>query len=125
MKKFFLVPLLLIYINCSTAIVDFNTENKVELNKTIVELKEIASNNQYEELDKYFLPTFKNSFVLRQLKQYDLSKFNLVFSEPSFEKNGKVKNVMIMNYASESIYFDITWKLEDNVWKVLDVSERS
>lgn len=125
MKKFFLVPLLLIYINCSTAIVDFNTENKMELNKTIVELKEIVSNNQYEKLDKYFLPTFKNSFVLKQLKQYDLSKFNLVFSEPNFEKNGKVKNVMIMNYASESIYFDITWKLEDNMWKVLDVSERS
>ena len=125
MKKFFLVPLLLIYINCSSAIVGFNTENKEELNKTIVELKEIASKNQYEELKKYFLPTFKNSIVLSQLGQYDLSKFNLVFSEPSFEKNGKAKSVMIMNYASESIYFDITWKLENNIWKVLDVSERS
>lgn len=124
MKKFFLVPLLLIYINCSSAAVNYNTENRTLLGETIAELKETAVNNQYEELEKYFLPTFKNGMVLKYLKQYDLSKFNIIVSEPDFGKNGRAKNVMILNYASESMYFTITWKFIDNEWKILNVAER-
>ena len=124
MKKFFLVPLLLIYINCSSAAVNYTNENKILLGETIAELKETAVNNQYEELEKYFLPTFKNSIVLKYLKQYDLSKMNIIVSEPNFEKNGRAKNVMILNYASESMYFNITWKFVDDEWKIQDVAER-
>ena len=124
MKKIFLVPLLLIYINCSSAAVNYTNENKTLLGETIAELKETAVNNQYEELEKYFLPTFKNNMVLKYLKQYDLSKVNIIISEPSFEKNGRAKNVMILNYASESMYFNITWKFVDDVWKIQNVAER-
>ena len=124
MKKIFLVPLLLIYINCSSAAVNYTTENKTLLGETIAELRETAVNNQYEESEKYFLPTFKNSMVLKYLKQYDLSKFNIIVSEPSFGKNGRAKNVMILNYASESIYFNVTWKFVDDAWKILNVAER-
>jgi hypothetical protein len=124
MKKFFLVPLLLIYINCSSAAINTTIENRTLLGETIAELKETAVNNQYEELEKYFLPTFKNKIVLNYLKQYDFSKINIIVSEPSFEKNGRAKNVMIMNYASESMYFNITWKFVDNEWKILNVAER-
>ncbi len=124
MKKFFLVPLLLIYINCSSAAINYTTENKTLLGETIAELKETAVNNQYEELEKYFLPTFKNSIVLKYLKQYDLSKVNIIISEPDFGKNGRAKNVMILNYASESMYFNITWKFVGDEWKIQDVAER-
>lgn len=124
MKKFFLVPLLLIYINCSSAAVNTIPENKILLVNTIAELKETAVNNQYEELEKYFLPTFKNGIVLNYLKKYDLSKINIIISEPDFTKNGRAKNIMIFNYASESMYFNITWKFVDNEWKILNVAER-
>ena len=80
MKKFFLVPLLLIYINCSSAAVNYTTENKALLGETIAELRQTAVNNQYEELEKYFLPTFKNGIVLNYLKKYDLSKINIIIS---------------------------------------------
>ena len=124
MKKFFLVPLLLIYINCSSAAVNYTNENKTLLGETITGLKETAVNNQYEELEKYFLPTFKNNIVLKYLKQYDLSKVNIIVSEPSFERNGRAKNVMILNYASESMYFNITWKFVEDEWKIQNVAER-
>lgn len=124
MRKFFFVPLLLIYINCTSAAINLNTENKSVLNDTIAELVETATNNEYEKLEKYFLPTFKNKKVIEYLQKYDLSKINIIFSEPSFEKSGRAKSIMIMNYASESMYFNITWKFENNEWKIINVAER-
>lgn len=124
MRKFFFVPLLLIYINCTSAAIKLNTENRLVLNDTIAELKETAINNKYEKLEKYFLPTFKNKKVIEYLQKYDLSKINIIFSEPDFGKNGRAKSIMIMNYASESMYFNITWKFDNNEWKIANVGER-
>ena len=125
LKKLFLITLLLVCLSCTTTPVISGSENYLELEGTIVELQEVAKKNQYEELKKYFLPTFKNSIVLKKIRQYDLSKFNVIFSEPELKGSTKAKSIMILNYGSDSIYFDITWKFKKNGWKVLDVSQRS
>ena len=56
---------------------------KEELQKKVKELgvkitedfKNAASLNEYDKLENFFLPTLKNKYVVKQLKQYNLSNF--------------------------------------------------
>ena len=67
----------------------------------------------------------KNKYVVKQLKQYNLSNLTLVFSEIDVISKDKAKGTMVVNYGSESNYFKITWKISnDGSWKIADVVEK-
>ena len=114
MKKYLFLPILLIFMSCTSlnASTTVTETSKIsnEITTVIEELKEVASLNEYDKLENFFLPTLKNKYVVKQLKQYNLSNLTLVFSE---------------NYGSESNYFKITWKISnDGSWKIADVVEK-
>ena len=78
MKKYLFLPILLIFISCTTVNVS-KTVSRTEIDKvnaevtnTIDKLKEAAELNKYEELKEFFLPTFKNNYIVKNIQQYDL-----------------------------------------------------
>lgn len=132
MKKYLFLPVLLIFINC-TALNTSKAVSHTEINKisievtgTIEELKEAAKSNKYEELKKFFLPTFKNNYIVDSMQQYDLSKLIFLFSDVKAVSKNKAVCTMIINYGSISNYYTVTWKKtdENGQWKVSNVAEK-
>ena len=128
MKKYLFLPILLIFINCTTVNLTLVESDKVnkEVTDTIVELKEAANFNKYEKLKEFFLPTFKNNIILDNIKKYDLSKLTFIFSEVKAVSKNKASGLMIINYGSESTYYIVNWKMtnENGQWKISDVAEK-
>lgn len=131
MKKYLFLPILLIVISCTT----FNrtTIGQVEIEKinneitgTIGELKEVANLNKYEELEKFFLPTLKNKIIVNNIKQYDLSQLSFIFSEITPISTQKARNIMIINYNTESNYYILNWKKTEinGQWKISNVDQK-
>ncbi|MDO5089027.1 MAG: hypothetical protein Q4D53_04495 [Leptotrichiaceae bacterium] len=125
MKKYLFLPVLLIFINCTTVNLTRAETEKVstEVTNTIVELKEAANFNKYEKLKEFFLPTFKNNIIVNSIRQYDLSKLTFIFSEVKAVSKNKATGLMIINYGSESNYYIVTWKMtnENGQWKISNV----
>lgn len=128
MKKYLFLPILLIVISCTAF---NNTVGQVESERireeianTIVELKEAANLNKYEKIEEFFLPTFKNRIIVSNIKQYDLSKLTFMFSEVTPVSRNSSRGIMIINYGTESNYYDITWKRKevDGQWKISNVA---
>ncbi|RRD38966.1 hypothetical protein EII29_09220 [Leptotrichia sp. OH3620_COT-345] len=128
MKKYLFLPILLIFINCTTVnLTRVETEKiNTEVTDTIEELKEAANFNKYDKLKEFFLPTFKNNIIVNNIKQYNLSKLTFIFSEVKVISKNKVKGIMIVNYGSESNYYIVTWKMtnENGRWKISNVDEK-
>ena len=127
-NKLIFVPILLIFINC-TALnklpnEDFESE-KLKIENITLEIKDAASLNKYNELEEFFLPTFKNNIILKKLKKYDMSILTLTFSKAIQISKNKAQSTMIINYDSTSDYFKIIWKKEDDQWKISNVEEKS
>ena len=132
MKKYLCLFILLILTSCTTLSPAVNSISQVEASEISAEigkvtegLKNAASLNEYDKLENFFLPTLKNKYVVKQLKQYNLSNLTLVFSEIDVISKDKAKGTMVVNYGSESNYFKITWKISnDGSWKIADVVEK-
>ena len=129
MKKYLFLPILLIFMSCTSLNASTTVTETIkisnEITTVIEELKEVASLNEYDKLENFFLPTLKNKYVVKQLKQYNLSNLTLVFSEIDVISKDKAKGTMVVNYGSESNYFKITWKISnDGSWKIADVVEK-
>ena len=132
MKKYLFLPILFIFINC-TALNNLRTVSGTEMEKITFEvtetassLKEAAKLNKYEKLKEFFLPTFKNNYIVKEMAQYDLSKLTFLFSEVKVISKVKATNIMVINYGNESNYYIVTWKKidENGQWKVSNVAEK-
>ena len=131
MKKYLFLPILLIFISCTTVNVS-KTVSRTEIDKvnaevtnTIDKLKEAAELNKYEELKEFFLPTFKNNIIVKKIQEYDLSGLTFVFSDVNVVSRNKANSVMVINFATASNYYKITWKkTDDNKWKISNVAEK-
>ncbi len=132
MKKYLFLPILFIFINC-TALNNLRTVSGTEMEKITFEvtetassLKEAAKLNKYEKLKEFFLPTFKNNYIVKEMEQYDLSKLTFLFSEVKVISKVKATNIMVINYGNESNYYIVTWKKidENGQWKVSNVAEK-
>jgi hypothetical protein len=128
MKKYLFLPILLIVISCTTF---NNTIGQVESQKireevtsAIVELKEATDSNKYEKIEEFFLPTFKNKIIVNNIRQYDLSKLTFMFSEITPVSKVKAKGIMVINYGTESNYYNVTWEKKeiDGQWKISNVA---
>ena len=132
MKKYLCLFILLILTSCTTLSPAVNSISQVEASEISAEigkvtegLKNAASLNEYDKLKEVFLPTFKNNIIVKKIQEYDLSGLTFVFSDVNVISKNKANSVMVINFATASNYYKLTWKkTDDNVWKISNVAEK-
>ena len=132
MKKYLCLFILLILTSCTTLSPAVNSISQIEVNEISAEigkvtegLKNAASLNEYDKLKEVFLPTFKNNIIVKKIQEYDLSGLTFVFSDVNVVSKNKANSVMVINFATASNYYKLTWKkTDDNVWKISNVAEK-
>ena len=132
MKKYLCLFILLILTSCTTLSPAVNSMSQVEASEISAEigkvtegLKNAASLNEYDKLKEVFLPTFKNNIIVKKIQEYDLSGLTFVFSDVNVVSKNKANSVMVINFATASNYYKLTWKkTDDNVWKISNVAEK-
>ena len=132
MKKYLCLFILLILMSCTSLTASEKKVTQIEA-KTISsqimqvteDLKEAASLNEYDKLKEIFLPTFKNNIIVKKIQEYDLSGLTFVFSDVNVVSKNKANSLMVINFATESNYYKLTWKKTDgNTWKISNVAEK-
>lgn len=132
MKKYLCLFILLILMSCTSLTASEKKVTQIEA-KTISsqimqvteELKNAASSNEYNKLKEVFLPTFKNNIIVKKMQEYDLSGLTFVFSDVNVVSKNKANSVMVVNFATASNYYKLTWKkTNDNTWKISNVAEK-
>ena len=132
MKKYLCLFILLILMSCTSLTASEKKVTQIEA-KTISsqimqvteELKDAASSNEYNKLKEVFLPTFKNNIIVKKMQEYDLSGLTFVFSDVNVVSKNKANSVMVVNFATASNYYKLTWKkTDDNTWKISNVAEK-
>ena len=131
MKKYLCLFILLILTSCTILSPAANisqveaNEISAEIVKVTEELKNSASLNEYDKLKEVFLPTFKNNIIVKKIQKYDLSGLTFVFSDVNVVSANKANSTMVINFATASNYYKLTWKkTDDNVWKISNVAEK-
>ena len=132
MTKYLCLFILLILTSCTTLSPAVNSISQVEVSeisaeigKVTEDLKNAASLNEYDKLKEVFLPTFKNNIIVKKIQEYDLSGLTFVFSDVNVVSKNKANSVMVINFATASNYYKLTWKkTDDNVWKISNVAEK-
>ena len=132
MKKYLCLFILLILTSCTTLSPAVNSISQVEaseisaeIGKVTEDLKNAASLNEYDKLKEVFLPTFKNNIIVKKIQEYDLSGLTFIFSDVNVVSKNKANSVMVINFATASNYYKLTWKkTDDNVWKISNVAEK-
>lgn len=132
MKKYLCLFILLILTSCTTLSPAVNSISQVEaseisaeIGKVTEDLKNAASLNEYDKLKEVFLPTFKNNIIVKKMQEYDLSGLTFVFSDVNVVSKNKANSVMVVNFATASNYYKLTWKkTNDNTWKISNVAEK-
>jgi hypothetical protein len=132
MKKYLCLFILLILMSCTSLTASEKKVTQIEA-KTISsqimqvteELKDAASSNEYNKLKEIFLPTFKNNIIVKKMQEYDLSGLTFVFSDVNVVSKNKANSIMVVNFATASNYYKLTWKkTNDNTWKISNVAEK-
>ena len=132
MKKYLCLFILLILTSCTTLSPAVNSISQVEASEISAEigkvtegLKNAASLNEHDKLKEVFLPTFKNNIIVKKIQEYDLSGLTFVFSDVNVVSANKANSTMVINFATASNYYKLTWKkTDDNVWKISNVAEK-
>ena len=132
MKKYLCLFILLILMSCTSLTASTNKPSYTETNiisteimKVTEDLKKAASSNEYDKLKEIFLPTFKNNIIVKKMQEYDLSGLTFVFSDVNVVSKNKANSVMVINFATASNYYKLTWKkTNDNTWKISNVAEK-
>ena len=132
MKKYLCLFILLILTSCTTLSPAVNSISQVEASEISAEigkvtegLKNAASLNEYDKLKEVFLPTFKNNIIVKKMQEYDLSGLTFVFSDVNVVSKNKANSMMVINFATASNYYKLTWKkTDDNLWKISNVAEK-
>ena len=132
MKKYLCLFILLILMSCTSLTASTNKPSYTEINiisteimKVTEDLKKAASSNEYDKLKEIFLPTFKNNIIVKKMQEYDLSGLTFVFSDVNVVSKNKANSIMVINFATASNYYKLTWKKTDgNTWKISNVAEK-
>ena len=132
MKKYLCLFILLILMSCTSLTASTNKPSYTETNiisteimKVTEDLKKAASSNEYDKLKEIFLPTFKNNIIVKKMQEYDLSGLTFVFSDVNVVSKNKANSIMVINFATASNYYKLTWKkTNDNTWKISNVAEK-
>jgi len=95
---------------------------KNALNPFVETLKSHLSENDSSYLKAHVYPTLVNSMMVGQMSQYDLSQANFYYGKVTFN-NQFCKFILIVNYANQSVYFEVTLIAANNQWWIYDVKE--
>ena len=132
MKKCLCLIILLIFVSC-TSLNGYNKNiSQIEINEinneitnVITNFKKDANSNRYDKIKEIFLTTFKNNIIVKKMQEYDLSGLTFVFSDVNVVSRNKANSLMVINFATASNYYKITWKkTDDNKWKISNVAEK-
>ena len=132
MKKCLCLIILLIFVSC-TSLNGYNKNiSQIEINEinneitnVITNFKKDANSNRYDKIKEIFLTTFKNNIIVKKMQEYDLSGLTFVFSDVNVVSKNKANSVMVINFATASNYYKLTWKKTDgNTWKISNVAEK-
>ncbi len=104
------------------AMLDQRGALKNALNPFVEAMKTHLSENDTSYLKAHVYPTLVNSMMVGQMSQYDLSQANFYYGKVTFN-NQFCKFILIVNYANQSVYFEVTLIAANNQWWIYDVKE--
>ncbi|CAM3063078.1 hypothetical protein STFE110948_00520 [Streptobacillus felis] len=128
MKRYIFLMFYLLLLSCSSIenkATITNFEKKIISNEVIKvqnEIIDLAKIDNKDEIKKRIVTTLKNEMILSHLSNYNFSEFIIMFSEElEVLSSNKVKSILLINYETETWYFDIIWEKEDNNWMISSV----
>lgn len=129
MKKIVYSMLLLALFSCSTAKENIDTTKRQEIIRVFENSKKeflsYVNNNEQTKIKKFFVNTWRNSYVLNYLNQFDLSKILIFIPDNSIDvySNTRLNTIMVATISNSTMYFKLEWILENNIWKISKFEE--
>ncbi|WP_064613509.1 hypothetical protein [Streptobacillus moniliformis] len=125
MKRYIFLMFFLLLISCSNInrISTINNFEKNKIFKEVIKVQEeiidLAKIDNKDEIKKRITTTLRNQIILLSLSKYDLSKFLIFFSkEIDIINTNTVKSILLLNYETETMYFDVIWKKYNDKWMI-------
>ncbi|CAM3180372.1 hypothetical protein [Streptobacillus ratti] len=125
MKKYIFLMFFLLLISCSNInkISTINNFERNEIFKEVIkvqdEIIDLAKIDNKDEIKKRMTTTLRNRIILSSLSKYDFSKFLIVFSkEIEIINTNTAKSILLLNYETETMYFDVIWKKYNGKWMI-------
>ncbi|WP_156300295.1 hypothetical protein [Streptobacillus canis] len=125
MKRYIFLMFFLLLISCSNIdkISTINNFEKNKISKEVIkvqdEIIDLAKIDNKDEIKKNITMTLKNRIILSYLSNYDFSKFLVVFSEEiEVLDRYTAKSILLINFETETVYFEVIWKNYDGKWMI-------
>ncbi|ACZ01403.1 hypothetical protein [Streptobacillus moniliformis] len=125
MKRYIFLMFFLLLISCSNInrISTINNFEKNKIFKEVIKVQEeiidLAKIDNKDEIKKRITTTLRNQIILLSLSKYDFSKFLIFFSkEIDIINTNTVKSILLLNYETETMYFDVIWKKYNDKWMI-------
>jgi len=80
------------------------------------------SENDVSYLKAHVYPTLANSMMVGQINQYDMSQASFYYGKVTYN-NQFAKFILVVNYADQSEYLEVTLIAANNQWWIYDVKE--
>lgn len=96
---------------------------KEKLFDEVEKIKELLSQNNIVELEKFLDLGIKQNIVLTQLKKVDFTTANIFFSELKFYDNSAT-NMIAINYETTTFYYEVFYVLKEKEWKIKKFKEK-
>ncbi len=126
MKKVIVTIFITVLISCTTVNKNIDKfEIYSSFAKTKSEFMEIIEQNNKKKIDKFFIKGLRNRIVLKELKKYDFNNYLIILSDSIEIINAdKIKTLFMINNGIDTLYFDVTWKRYNNIWKISSFYEK-
>lgn len=125
-KKILVICLTFLLFSCSGMEITSEANTEEKLNKLVLKLEIIKNEIEREEFS-----TLTNSLDLSLIKRYKVKELieklpkNLKFYYTKPKVVGvTATNIVGLRYAENTVYLDITYKYNKDVWKIIDIKER-
>lgn len=104
-------------------LLDIRVDEKEKLFDEVEKIKELLSQNNIDELEKFLDLGIKQNIVLTQLKKVDFRTANIFFSELKFYNNSAT-NMIAINYETTTFYYEVFYILKEKEWKIKNFKEK-
>lgn len=104
-------------------LLDIRVDEKEKLFDEVEKIKELLSQNNIDELERFLDLGIKQNIVLTQLKKVDFRTANIFFSELKFYNNSAT-NMIAINYETTTFYYEVFYILKEKEWKIKNFKEK-
>ncbi|WP_066900846.1 hypothetical protein [Streptobacillus notomytis] len=124
MQKYIFLTFFLLLISCSNINVStISNFEKNAISKEVIkvqdEIIDLARIDNKDEIKKRITTTLRNRIILSSLSKYDFSKILIVFSkEIEIINTNTAKSILLLNYETETSYFDVIWRKYNGQWMI-------